>query len=108
MRPAVDLDLIPFRATDCAHQHSVGPGCFVRGVVSAEHTVLIVGCTAQQIVFEIDSKAVRPGGLFHARDGRISHLRSDTIAAEDQDTECGSVHGVRRAGFRVYLPCVSP
>ena len=47
LRSAVDLDLIPLRATDCAHQHSVGPGCFVHGIVSAEHPVLIVGRTAQ-------------------------------------------------------------
>ena len=47
LRSTVDLDLIPFRTTDGAHQHSIGPDCFVHGIVSAEHTVLVVGRTAQ-------------------------------------------------------------
>ena len=57
-------------------------------------------------MFEIDSKAARPGGLFQDCDGCISHFRADAIAAEYQDTECGSVHGAHRAGFWVQLPDV--
>ena len=57
-------------------------------------------------MFEIDLKAACPGSLFQDGDGCISHFRPDTIAAEYQDTECGSVHGANRAGFRVYLPGV--
>jgi len=47
LRSAVDLDLIPFRATDGAHQHSMGPDCFVHGIFGAEHTMLVVSRTAQ-------------------------------------------------------------
>ena len=57
-------------------------------------------------MLEIDSKAARPRGLFQDCDGCISHFRANAIAAECQDTECGSVHGANRAGFRVYLPGV--
>ena len=99
LRSAIDLDLIPLRATDCAYQHSVGPGCFVHGIVSAEHPVLIVGCTTQQIMFEIDSKAVRPRGLFQDCDGCVRHFRPDAIAAECQHTEYGSGHSAYRVGL---------
>ena len=57
-------------------------------------------------MFEIDSKAARPSGLFQDGDSCISHFRPDTIAAQCQDTEYGSVHGVHRAGFWVQLPGV--
>lgn len=57
-------------------------------------------------MFEIDSKAARPGGLFQDGDSCISHFRSDTIAAECQDTECRSVHGVHRVRLWVQLPGV--
>ena len=54
-------------------------------------------------MFEIDSKAARPGGLFQDGDGCISHFRPDTIAAEYQDTECRNAHGVHRVRFWVQL-----
>jgi hypothetical protein len=57
-------------------------------------------------MFEIDSKAARPRSLFQDRDGCVRHFRPDAIAAEYQDTECGSVHGAHRAGFWVQLPGV--
>ena len=57
-------------------------------------------------MFEIDSKAARPRGLFQDRDGCIRHFRPDAIAAEYQDTEYESVHDARRAGFWVQLPGV--
>ena len=57
-------------------------------------------------MFEIDSKAARPGGLFQDGDGCISYFRPDTIAADCQDTECGSVHGVHRVRLWVQLPGV--
>ena len=54
-------------------------------------------------MFEIDSKAARPGSLFQDGDGCISHFRPDTIAAEYQDTEYGSIHGVHRVRFWFQL-----
>ena len=57
-------------------------------------------------MFEIDSKAARPGGLFQDGDGCISHFRPDTIAAEYQDTECRNAHGVHRVRLWVQLPGV--
>jgi hypothetical protein len=50
-------------------------------------------------MFEIDSKAARPGGLFEDCDGCISHFRANAIAAECQHTECGSGHSVYRVGL---------
>ena len=57
-------------------------------------------------MFEIDSKAARPGSLFQDGDGCISHFRPDTIAAEYQDTECRNAHGVHRVRLRGQLPGV--
>ena len=54
-------------------------------------------------MFEIDSKAARPGGLFQDGDSCISHFRPDTIATESKDTEYRSVHGVHRVRFWVQL-----
>ena len=54
-------------------------------------------------MFEIDSKAARPGSLFQDGDGCISPFRPDPIAAEYQDTEYGSVHGVHRVRLWVQL-----
>ena len=57
-------------------------------------------------MFEIDSKAARPGGLFQDGDGGISHFRPDAIAAEHEDTEYRSVHSAYRVGFSERLPGV--
>ena len=57
-------------------------------------------------MFEIDSKAARPRGLFQDGDGCISHFRPDTIAAEYQDTECRNAHGVHRVRLWGQLPGV--
>ena len=55
-------------------------------------------------MFDIDSKVARPGGLFQDGDGCIRHFRPDAIAAERQDTECGSIHSAYRVGFSERLP----
>ena len=57
-------------------------------------------------MFDIDSKAACPGGLFQDCDGCARHFRSDAIAAECEDTECGSVQSVYRVGSWERLPGV--
>ena len=57
-------------------------------------------------MFDIDSKVACRGSLFQDCDGCVRDFRSDAIAAECQDTECGSVHSAYRVGLWERLPGV--